>query len=194
MSPSRHPETCKLTELVNNTFPQLLRWLCCYDGTIWTALLPQVEFAYNASRARGIEHTPFEANFGFSPEEPPNLVFSMRPSIPVSQDASERLLRLLHEVHTLVRFVLQLHKDEMQARAKPSTSPHFVKGDKVSVVTTNLVLRGHANMKLKDKQLGPFRMEEQIGKHSYILKLPATLRLHNVFHVNNLRPCSTAPL
>jgi hypothetical protein len=26
------------------------------------------EFAYNASRALGIEHTPFEANFGFSPE------------------------------------------------------------------------------------------------------------------------------
>jgi hypothetical protein len=37
-------------------------------------------------------------------------------------------------------------------------------------------------------------MEEQIGKHSYRLKLPATVRLHHVFHVNNLRPCSTAPL
>jgi hypothetical protein len=37
-------------------------------------------------------------------------------------------------------------------------------------------------------------VEEQIGKHSYRLKLLATLRLHLVFHVNNLRPCSTAPL
>jgi hypothetical protein len=37
-------------------------------------------------------------------------------------------------------------------------------------------------------------MEERIGKHIYILKLSTTLRLHNVFHVNNLRPCSTAPL
>jgi hypothetical protein len=33
-----------------------------------------------------------------------------------------------------------------------------------------------------------------IGKHNYILKLPATLRLHLVFHVNNLRPICTAPL
>jgi hypothetical protein len=39
-----------------------------------------------------------------------------------------------------------------------------------------------------------FFVEEQIGKHSYILSLPATVRLHHVFHVNNLRPCSTAPL
>jgi hypothetical protein len=40
-----------------------------------------VEFVYNASRALGIEHTPFEANFGFFHEEPLNLLFSMRPSI-----------------------------------------------------------------------------------------------------------------
>jgi hypothetical protein len=104
---------------VNNTFQQLLRCFCCYDGSDWTTLLPQVEFPYNASRALGIEHTPFEANFGFSPKEPPDLLFCMRPSIPVSQDATERL-KLLHEVHTLVRSVLQLHKDEMEERTEPS--------------------------------------------------------------------------
>jgi hypothetical protein len=43
-------------------------------------------------------------------------------------------------------------------------------------------------------QLGPFSVEEQIGKHSYRLTLPTTVSLHHVFHVNNLRPCSTAPL
>jgi hypothetical protein len=64
----------------------------------------------------------------------------------------------------------------------------------VSVVTTNVFLRGHPNMKLRDRQLGPFAMEEQIGKHSYRLTLLARLRLHLVLHVNNLRPCSTAPL
>jgi hypothetical protein len=82
----------------------------------------------------------------------------------------------------------------MQARTEPSTAPHFAKGDKVSVVTANLFLRGQPNRKLRDMELGPFTVEEQIGKYSYILKLPATVRLHHVFHVNNLRPCSTAPL
>jgi hypothetical protein len=67
------------------------------------------------------------------------MLFSMRPSIPVSQDATERL-RLLHEVHTLVRSVLHLHKDDMQARTKPSTAPHFARGDKVLVVTAYLFL------------------------------------------------------
>jgi transposase InsO family protein len=106
MSSSRHPETNGLTERVNITFQKLLRCFFCYDGYDWMTLLPQVEFAYNASRALGLEHTPFEANFGLSPEEPPDLLFSMRPLIPVSQDASHRL-RLLQEVHTLVRSVLK---------------------------------------------------------------------------------------
>jgi hypothetical protein len=106
MSSNRHPETDGMTERVNNTFQQLLRCFCCHDGSDWTTLLPQVKFAYNASRALGIEHTPFEANFGFSIlEEPPDLLFSMRPSIPVSQDATEQL-QLLQEVHTLVRSML----------------------------------------------------------------------------------------
>jgi hypothetical protein len=64
----------------------------------------------------------------------------------------------------------------------------------VSVVTANLFLRGQPNRKLRDRQLGPFTVEEQIGKHGDGLKLPATVRLHPVFHVNNLRPCSTTPL
>jgi hypothetical protein len=82
----------------------------------------------------------------------------------------------------------------MQERSEPSTAPNFVIGDKVSVVTSSLFLRGQPNKKLRDRQLGPFTLEEQSGKHIYILKLPTTIRLHLVFHVNNLRPCSTAPL
>jgi hypothetical protein len=166
---------------VNNAFQQFLRCFCCYNETNWTCILPQVKFLYNAARALGIEHTPFEANFGFSHEEHLGLLFSMRPAIPVLQDASE-WLRLLCEVHALVRLVLQPHKDDMQARSDPSTAPHFVRGDKVTVVTKNILLHGQPNMKLCDRHVGPFTFEEQIGKYNYILKL------HPVFHVNNLRP------
>jgi hypothetical protein len=126
--------------------------VCSYNGSNWTDMLPQVEFLYNTICALGIEHTPFEANFGFSPQEHHDLLFNMRPSIPVSQDAFERL-RLLHEVHALVRLVLHLHKDEMQARSENSTAPHFVRGGKVTIVTKNLFLRGEPNKKLRDRQL-----------------------------------------
>jgi hypothetical protein len=79
-------------------------------------MLPQVEFTYNDARALDIEHTPFKVDMSFSPKELLDMLFNMRPSIPVSQDASERL-KLLHELDAMVRSVLQLHKDEMQARS-----------------------------------------------------------------------------
>jgi hypothetical protein len=156
-------------------------------------MLPQVEFAYNATRALGIEHTPFEANVGFSLEEPLDLLFNMQPSIPISQDAIEQL-KLLQGVYALVHSVLQPHRDEMQARSESSTTPHFVRGDKVTIVTKHLVLREQQNRKLRDRQLGHVLVEEQIGKHNYRLKLLATIRLHSMYHVNNLRPCSTTSL
>jgi hypothetical protein len=67
------------------------------------------------SRALRIEHSPFAANFGFSHEEPPDM-FSMRPSISVSQDDTKRL-KLLHDLRAMVRSVLEMHKDEMQGRS-----------------------------------------------------------------------------
>jgi hypothetical protein len=59
-------------------------------------MLPQVEFADNAIRPLGIELIPFEAQFGFSFEEPPYLLYSMRPSIYVPHEAKQRL-KLLHK-------------------------------------------------------------------------------------------------
>jgi hypothetical protein len=66
------------------------------------------------------------------------VLFNMRPSVLVSQDAMERL-KQLQEIHALVRIVLHVHKDEMQARLELSSTPHFVRGDKES---RNLFLRG----------------------------------------------------
>jgi hypothetical protein len=54
MSFSRHLETNGLTERDNNAIHQHLRCFCFHDGTNWTDMLPQVTFAYNATRALGI--------------------------------------------------------------------------------------------------------------------------------------------
>jgi hypothetical protein len=83
----------------------------------------------------------------------------------------------------------------MQACSEPSTAPHFVRGDMVIIATKNLFLRRQPNMKLRDRQLGPFTtIEEPVGKHSHRLKLLASVHLHPVFHVNNLSPCFGASL
>jgi hypothetical protein len=86
--------------------------------------LLQIEFAYNSSRALGIEHTPFEANYGLSHGEAMDLLLPMRPSIPISKAVGERLQHL-RGVHELVIFVLRVHKDNMKARSHSATAPNF---------------------------------------------------------------------
>jgi hypothetical protein len=58
--------------------------------------------------------------------------------------------------------------DEMQSHSEPSTAPHFARGDKVTVITNNFFLRGQPNTKLRDEHVGPFIVEERIGRHMYI--------------------------
>jgi hypothetical protein len=79
MSFSRYLETDGLTKRVNKKVHHLLRCFCRHDGSYSTAMLPFAELAYNATCTLGIEYTPFdEANFGFTPKEPPYILFSMR--------------------------------------------------------------------------------------------------------------------
>jgi hypothetical protein len=135
-------------------------------------MLPQVEFSYNATRALGVEHKPSKANFGFiSHEEPPQMLLNMLPSILVSQDAMTRLQQL-HELHIPIRSVLQLHKDDIQTRTYVSIAPHFTRGDKIIAFTKNLFVPGQPNIKLRDRQLGSFIVEEHIGK--YLLHIETT--------------------
>jgi hypothetical protein len=60
---------------------------------------------------------------------------------------------MLQKVHVWVLSVLELHKAETQARTLPPSAPHFVRGDKVTIVTKNLFLRGQPNRKLRDGHL-----------------------------------------
>jgi hypothetical protein len=48
--------------------------------------------------------------------------------------------------------------------------------------------------KLKGMQLTPLTVIHKIGANNYMLELSCSVRLHSVFHANNLRPCLIATL
>lgn len=45
-----------------------------------------------------------------------------------------------------------------------------------------------ASRKLGPKQLGPYKITERLGNRDYQLKLPAALKIYDVFHIDRLTP------
>jgi hypothetical protein len=79
----------------------------------------------------------------------------------------------------------ELARSHMAERRKSTFTP-FKKGDKVWLDSRHLKMTYHK--KMKPKREGPFVITEVLGPVTYRLKLPATWRIHNVFHATLLRP------
>src|SRR5882757_5900865 len=63
----------------------------------------------------------------------------------------------------------------------------FDPGDKVWLDARNLCIRTPSR-KLSPQRYGPYKVKEQVSPVTYHLKLPTSLRIHDVFHVNLLTP------
>lgn len=78
------------------------------------------------------------------------------------------------------------------ARMKASADVHrrdviIREGQKVWLSTAHLPLR-EGTRKLAEKWIGPYPVVSLVGKQAYRLSLPASLRLHPVFHTSQLKP------
>ena len=79
---------------------------------------------------------------------------------------------------------------EQQANKSRQPAPAYKVGDKVWLKLTNVKTR-RPNRKLDDKA-AKYTVTKVVTPHSYRLDVPGDI--HNVFHVDLLRPASTDPL
>jgi hypothetical protein len=63
----------------------------------------------------------------------------------------------------------------------------FNPGDKVWLLSTNIRTE-RPSKKLDWKRLGPFTVVKKIGLQAYQLRLPKSMKVHDVFHVSLLEP------
>ena len=186
MKPSTayHPQTDGLTEQMTQTLETYLRTFCSYQQDDWVDYLALAEFSFNNSINSSTQQTPFFANLGYHPNF--NITIIDQTTNPSATDLATRL----DIIHSELRTELSHSNDYMakQYNKHHLPQPSFQIGDLVWLLRQNIKTT-QPSEKLDFHRLGPFKILDQCGKSSFLLKLPSTLsHLHPVFHVSLLEP------
>lgn len=104
--------------------------------------------------------------------------------VPAGDDHAEFLRLGFEEVHASLKLANEKTKEFYDRHHRDT--PQWDKGDKVWLSHEN-VETDRPSRKLSHQQLGPYEIVEKIGSHAYRLKLPASMKIHNVFHVSLLQ-------
>ncbi|GJQ99963.1 putative reverse transcriptase domain-containing protein [Tanacetum coccineum] len=188
MSTAYHPQTDGQSERTIQTLKDMLR-ACAIDfGKGWVNHLPLVEFSYNNSYHASIKAAPFEALYGRKCRSP--ICWT---EVGEAQILSPELIQETTEKIIQIKQRMQAARDRQKSYADLKRKPmEFQVGDKVMLKVSPWkgVVHFGKRGKLNPRYVGPFKVLEKVGEVAYKLELPEELsRVHNTFHVSNLKKC-----
>jgi hypothetical protein len=185
LSTARHPQTNGQTERVNQVVEQYLRTFTSYQQDDWEDWLAMAEFHYNNTEHSSTQLSPFYANCGFHPRTID--VPSTRQS--QSNPSADQRANHLRSIRSFLQSRLRQAVNSMKKHADKhrSNAPTYAIGDMVMVKSTEWK-SSRPCPKLDDRFAGPFPISAVINDVAYSLKLPASWRVHNTFHVSQLEP------
>ena len=184
LSTAYHPQTDGQTERLNQTLEQYLRCYVNYKQDNWVSLLPLAQFAYNSATTETTKVSPFYANYGLEPQayHTPKESQILAESAQIHVDQ----LKTLHEqLEKDIQFISQ--RSARYYNEKRIEGPTFSEGDKVYLVRRNIKTTRPSN-KLDNIKIGPFKILKQKSPVNFELQLPASMKIHPVFHASLLEP------
>ncbi|GJW53222.1 putative reverse transcriptase domain-containing protein [Tanacetum coccineum] len=194
MSTAYHPQTDGQSERTIQTLEDMLR-ACVIDfGNGWVRHLPLVEFSYNNSYHASIKAAPFEALYGQTCRLPicwAEVGQVQLTSTEMVQTTSEKVIQIKQRIqatHGQQKSYADLKRKLMEFQVRDRVM--------LKVSPWKGVVHFGKRGKLNPRYVGPFKVLERIGTVAYKLELPQELsRVHNTFHVSNLKKCySDEPL
>nr|GEZ35084.1 putative reverse transcriptase domain-containing protein [Tanacetum cinerariifolium] len=167
MSTAYHPKTNGQSERTIQSLEDMLR-ACAIDfGKGWVNYLPLVKFSYNNSYHASIKAAPFEALYGRKCRSP--ICWT---EVGEAQILGPKLIQETTEQIIQIKQRMQADRDRQKSYADLKRKPMEFQG------------------KLNPRYVGPFKVLERVGDVAYKLDLSEELsRVHNTFHVSNLKKC-----
>jgi DNA-directed RNA polymerase subunit E'/Rpb7 len=183
-STSYHPEFDGQTERVNKVIEDILRMYVMDKPSRWEDYMNLVEFSYNNGYHASLKMRPFEALYGRKCNTP------VRWDNPTDRVVvGPELIKEMEDQIIKIKQNLKASQDRQKSYVdKNRTHREFKVGDHVflKVEANRSSLKLGSCTKLAARFCGPFEILERIGPIAYILALPASMTVHNVFHVSLL--------
>ncbi|GKB19800.1 putative reverse transcriptase domain-containing protein [Tanacetum coccineum] len=188
MSIAYHLQTDGQSERTIQTLDDMLRACAINYGKGWVKHLQLVEFSYNNSYHASIKAAPLQALYGRKCHSPVCWT-----EVGEAQILGPELIQETTEKIIQIKQRMQAARDRQKSYADLKRKPmEFQVGDKVMLKVSPWkgVVRFGKRGKLNPRYVGPFKVLEKVGEVAYKLELPEELsRVHNTFHVSNLKKC-----
>ena len=147
--------------------------------------MPILEFADNSAKHVTTGFSPFMLMYGFQPRSPVSVGLANE-KIQQVKDFLQDHMDMLRVARQNVRQAQDRYKKYADVHRRPVT---FEEGQLVflRVPENSQSLKTGSVPKLSPRFCGPFKILKKVGPVAYKLELPATSKVHPVFHVSRLR-------
>ncbi|KAL1197121.1 hypothetical protein V5N11_002000 [Cardamine amara subsp. amara] len=186
-STSFHPQTDGQTEWANSLLECYLRHFVSANQENWAKLLDIAQFSYNLQRSEATGKSPFELATGQQPVTPHVLAITHNET---RSPEAQKMPKTWEDHADFARICLEKSRKRMKKWADEKRHPlEFKIGDQVLVklFPQQFKILQSMHKGLIRRYEGPFVVMAKVGKVSYKLDLPDTLKIHPVFHVSMLK-------
>ncbi|KAL0198369.1 hypothetical protein M9458_006909, partial [Cirrhinus mrigala] len=189
LSSGFHPQTNGQTERANQQLERFLRCFASEHQRSWASYLVWAELSNNLHTSTATGLSPFEVCYGFQP----TIFEHQEPEVevPSAQQLVRRCRRLWNHARAAILRANRRYITQHRRRHPPGRLFHV--GDRVYLSTRNINLKTDSR-KLTPRFIGPFKITHRLNPVTFRLQLPASLRVHPIFHQSQLKPVFFSPL